>query len=155
MRPFVHLHVHSEYSLLDGLGRIEDLVVRATELGMPALALTDHGVMYGAIEFYQAAKKHGIKPIIGVEMYIAPRGMKQRESKQDRKSHHLTLLANDGIGYHNLLQIATTAELEGFYYKPRVDKEYLAEHAQGLIALSGCGSGEIPRLVLNGTKLAR
>ncbi len=150
MRPFAHLHVHSEYSLLDGLGRIEDLVVRATELGMPALALTDHGVMYGAIEFYQAAKKHGIKPIIGVEMYIAPRGMKQRESKKDRKSHHITLLAKDSIGYHNLLQIATTAELEGFYYKPRVDKKYLAEHAEGLIALSGCGSGEIPRLVLNG-----
>ncbi len=150
MRPFVHLHVHSEYSLLDGLGRIEDLVVRATELGMPALALTDHGVMYGAIEFYQAAKKHGIKPIIGVEMYIAPRGMKQRDSKKDRKSHHIILLAKDNVGYHNLLQIATTAELEGFYYKPRVDKEYLAEHAQGLIALSGCGSGEIPRLVLNG-----
>ena len=150
MRPFVHLHVHSEYSLLDGLGRVEDLVVRATELGMPALALTDHGVMYGAIEFYQAAKKHGVKPIIGVEMYIAPRGMKQRESKKDRKSHHITLLAKDNVGYHNLLQIATTAELEGFYYKPRVDKKYLAEHAQGLIALSGCGSGEIPRLVLNG-----
>ncbi len=150
MRPFVHLHVHSEYSLLDGLGRIEDLVVRATELGMPALALTDHGVMYGAIEFYQAAKKHGIKPIIGVEMYIAPRGMKQRDSKKDRKSHHIILLAKDNVGYHNLLQIATTAELEGFYYKPRVDKEYLAEHAQGLIALSGCGSGEIPRLILNG-----
>jgi len=150
MLPFVHLHVHSEYSLLDGLARIEDLVVRATELGMPALALTDHGVMYGAIKFYQAAKKHGIKPIIGTEMYISPRGMKQRDSKQDRKSHHLTLLAKDNIGYRNLLRIATTAELEGFYYKPRVGKEYLAEHTQGLIALSGCGSGEIPRLVLNG-----
>ena len=150
MLPFVHLHVHSEYSLLDGLGRIEDLVIRATELGMPALALTDHGVMYGAIEFYQAAKKHGIKPIIGIEMYISPRGMKQRDSKKDRKSHHITLLAKDNVGYHNLLQIATTAELEGFYYKPRVDKKYLAEHTQGLIALSGCGSGEIPRLVLNG-----
>jgi len=150
MLPFVHLHVHSEYSLLDGLGRAEDLVVRATELGMPALALTDHGVMYGVIEFYQAVKKHGIKPIIGIEMYISPRGMKRRESKQDRKSHHITLLAKDSIGYHNLLQIATTAELEGFYYKPRVDKKYLAEHTEGLIALSGCGSGEIPRLILNG-----
>jgi len=106
--------------------------------------------MYGAIEFYQAAQKHGIKPIIGTEMYISPRGMKQRDSKQDRKSHHITLLAKNNVGYQNLLQIATTAELEGFYYKPRVDKEYLAEHTQGLIALSGCGSGEIPRLVLNG-----
>ncbi len=150
MRPFVHLHVHSEYSLLDGLCRIEDLVVRAKKLDMPALALTDHGVMYGAIEFYQKAKKHGIKPIIGTEMYIAPRGMKQRESKKDRSSHHITLLAKDSIGYHNLLQIVTTAELEGFYYKPRVDKKYLVKHTEGLIALSGCGSGEIPRLILNG-----
>jgi len=150
MRPFVHLHVHSEYSLLDGLGRVEDLVARAKELGMPALALTDHGVMYGAIEFYRAAKKRRVKPIIGIEMYISPRGMQQRDSKKDRKSHHITLLAKDSCGYHNLLQIATAAELEGFYYKPRVDKNYLAEHAEGLIALSGCGSGEIPRLILNG-----
>ncbi len=150
MRPFVHLHVHSEYSLLDGLGRVEDLVVRAAELDMPALALTDHGAMYGAIEFYQAAKKHGIKPIIGLEMYISPRGMKQRDPKKDRKPHHIILLARDNAGYHNLLQIATAGELEGFYYKPRVDKKYLAEHAEGLIALSGCGSGEIPRLILRG-----
>ena len=150
MRPFVHLHVHSEYSLLDGLGRVEDLVVRAAELGMPALALTDHGAMYGAIEFYQAAKKHGIKPIIGLEMYISPRGMKQRDPKKDRKPSHITLLAKDNAGYHNLLQIATAGELEGFYYKPRVDKKYLAQHAEGLIALSGCGSGEIPRLILRG-----
>ncbi|MBM4465095.1 MAG: DNA polymerase III subunit alpha [Chloroflexi bacterium] len=150
MRPFVHLHVHSEYSLLDGLGRAEGLVVRAKELGMPALALTDHGAMYGAIEFYQAAQKHGIKPIIGIEMYIAPRGMKRRDPQKDRSPNHIILLAKDKVGYHNLLQIATAAELEGFYYKPRVDKKYLAEHAQGLIALSGCGSGEIPRLVLKG-----
>ena len=140
MLPFVHLHVHSEYSLLDGLGRVEDLVVRATELGMPALAITDHGVMYGAIEFYQAAKKHGVKPIIGIEMYISPRGMKQRDSKQDRKSHHITLLAKDSIGYHNLLQIATAGELEGFYYKPRVDKKYLDEHAESLSECPQCGS---------------
>jgi len=150
MPPFVHLHVHSEYSLLDGLGRVEDLVARAKELGMPALALTDHGAMYGAIEFYQVAQRHGIKPIIGIELYIAPRGMKQRDPKKDRRPHHIILLAKDNVGYHNLLQIATAAELEGFYYKPRVDKKYLAEHAQGLIALSGCGSGEIPRLVLKG-----
>jgi DNA polymerase-3 subunit alpha len=150
MLSFVHLHVHSEYSLLDGLGRVKDLVVRTKELGMPALALTDHGAMYGAIEFYQTAKKHGIKPIIGIEMNIAPRSMKQRDSKKDRTPHHIILLAKDDIGYHNLLQIATAAELEGFYYKPRVDKKYLAEHAQGLIALSGCRSGEIPRLILKG-----
>lgn len=150
MRPFVHLHVHSEYSLLDGLGRIQDLVARAKELDMPALALTDHGAMYGAIEFYQAAKSHGVKPIIGIEMYIAPRGMKRRDPPKDRSPNHIILLAKDSVGYHNLLQIATAAELEGFYYKPRVDKKYLAEHAQGLIALSGCGSGEIPRLILKG-----
>jgi len=150
MPPFVHLHVHSEYSLLDGLGRVEDLAVRAKELGMPALALTDHGAMYGAIEFYQMAKKHGIKPIIGIEMNIAPRSMKRRDPKKDRNPHHIILLARDNVGYHNLLQIATAAQLEGFYYKPRVDKEYLAEHAQGLIALSGCRSGEIPRLILRG-----
>jgi DNA polymerase-3 subunit alpha len=150
MRPFVHLHVHSEYSLLDGLGRIGDLVARAKELAMPALALTDHGAMYGAVEFYQAAKKRGIKPIIGIEMNIAPRGMNQRDAQKDRSPHHITLLAKDNVGYHNLLQIATAGELEGFYYKPRVDKKYLAQHTQGLIALSGCGSGEIPRLILKG-----
>jgi len=106
--------------------------------------------MYGAIEFYQAAKSHGVKPIIGIEMYVAPRGMKRRDPQKDRSSNHIILLAKDKVGYHNLLQIATAAELEGFYYKPRVDKKYLAEHAQGLIALSGCGSGEIPRLILKG-----
>ena len=150
MHPFVHLHVHSEYSLLDGLGRVGDLVARAKELAMPALALTDHGAMYGAIEFYQAAKRRGIKPIIGIEMNIAPRGMNQRDAKKDRSPHHITLLAKDNVGYHNLLAIATAGELEGFYYKPRVDKKYLAQHTQGLIALSGCGSGEIPRLILKG-----
>lgn len=150
MRPFVHLHVHSEYSLLDGLCRVGDLVARAKELDMPALALTDHGAMYGAIEFYQAAKKRGIKPILGIEMNIAPRSMKRRDPQKDRSPHHITLLAQDKTGYHNLLQIATAAQLEGFYYKPRVDKKYLAEHAQGLIALSGCRSGEIPRLILRG-----
>ncbi len=150
MRPFVHLHVHSEYSLLDGLGRVGDLIARAKELGMPALALTDHGAMYGAIEFYQTAKRQGIKPIIGIEMYIAPRSMKQRDPKKDRSPHHIILLAKDEAGYHNLLQIATAGELEGFYYKPRVDKRFLAQHAEGLIALSGCGSGEIPRLILKG-----
>jgi len=150
MSDFVHLHVHSEYSLLDGLGKVEELAKRAAELGMPALALTDHGAMYGAIEFYQAAKKYGIKPIIGMEAYISPRGMKQRHPQRDKNSYHLILLAENETGYQNLLKIATAAQLEGFYYKPRVDKEYLREHAQGLIALSGCKSGEIPQLIARG-----
>jgi DNA polymerase-3 subunit alpha len=150
MPKFVHLHVHSEYSLLDGLGRIDKLLARAIELDMEALALTDHGVMFGAMEFYQKAKRQNVRPIIGCEMYIAPRRMQDRDSRKDKSPYHLVLLAKDNTGYHNLLHIATAAQLEGFYYKPRVDKEYLAAHAEGLIALSACGSGEIPRLIQRG-----
>jgi DNA polymerase-3 subunit alpha len=144
------LHVHSTYSLLDGLAHTEELVKRAKELDMPALAITDHGVMYGAVEFYQKARKYGIKPIIGIEMYIAPRRMTDRDPHKDKSPHHIVLLAKDKAGYQNLLQIATDAQLEGFYYKPRVDKPYLRKHAQGLIALTSCGSGEIPRLIRDG-----
>jgi DNA polymerase-3 subunit alpha len=147
---FVHLHTHSEFSLLDGLGRINALAARAAELDQTALAITDHGVMYGVIDFYRACRRVGIKPIVGVEMYIAPRRMTDRDSKLDKRAHHLTLLARDNIGYQNLLLIATAGQLEGFYYKPRVDKKYLSEHAAGLIALSGCGSGEISRLIAQG-----
>ncbi len=150
MSGFVHLHVHSTYSLLDGLAHAEELVKRARELGMPALAITDHGVMYGAVEFYQKARKYGIKPIIGMEMYIAPRRMTDRDPQKDKSPHHIILLAKDQAGYQNLLQIATAGQLEGFYYKPRVDKPYLRKHAQGLIALTSCGSGEIPRLIRDG-----
>ncbi len=150
MPEFVHLHVHSEYSLLDGLARIDGLFKRAKMLGMPALALTDHGVLYGAIEFYQKAAKYEVKPIIGCEVYIARRGMEQRSHKKDSRPHHLTLLARDEEGYRNLLQLTSRAQLEGFYYKPRVDKELLAKHARGLICLSGCNSGELPRLVKAG-----
>lgn len=150
MPEFVHLHVHSEYSLLDGLGRIDELLARTQELGMKSLALTDHGVMYGAIEFYRKAHKYGIHPIIGCEIYLAQRHMRDRDAQQDKSSYHLVLLAKNKAGYQNLLKIATAAQLEGFYYKPRVDKEYLAEHAEGLIALSACGSGEIPRAILDG-----
>jgi DNA polymerase-3 subunit alpha len=149
MADFVHLHVHSDYSLLDGLGKVQDLTRAAAEMGMPALALTDHGVMFGVLHFYHAAKKAGIKPIPGCEIYISPRRMTQKDVKRDAKPTHLVLLAENQTGYQNLMQIATAAQLEGFYYKPRVDKEYLAAHAEGLIALSSCGSGEIPRLLLN------
>ncbi len=150
MPKFVHLHVHSEYSLLDGLGRINDLLARAVELDMDALALTDHGVMFGAMEFYQKARKQNVRPIIGCEIYVAPRRMRDRDSQKDKSSYHLVLLAKNNAGYRNLLRIATAGQLEGFYYKPRVDKEYLAAHAEGLIALSACGSGEIPRLIQRG-----
>jgi DNA polymerase-3 subunit alpha len=152
MADFVHLHVHSDFSLLDGLAKVEDLVGAAADMGMPALALTDHGVMFGTLHFYHAAKKAGIKPIVGCEIYISPRRMTQKEHKRDARSSHLLLLAENQTGYHNLMQIVTTAQIEGFYYKPRVDRAFLAEHSAGLIALSSCGSGEIPRLLQNGRR---
>jgi DNA polymerase-3 subunit alpha len=147
MADFVHLHVHSDFSLLDGLGKVKDLTRAAAEMDMPALALTDHGVMFGTLHFYHAARKAGIKPIIGCEIYVSRRRMTQKDARRDARSHHLVLLARNQTGYQNLMQIATAAQLEGFYYKPRVDKEYLAAHAEGLIALSSCGSGEVPRLL--------
>jgi DNA polymerase-3 subunit alpha len=146
---FTHLHVHTEYSLLDGMCRIPQLVARAKELGMDTLAITDHGVLHGAIQFYSAAKEAGIKPIIGCEAYIAP-GSRFDRSAGDKKSYHIVLLAKDQIGYHNLIQLITKAHLEGFYYKPRMDKEILEQHHQGLIALTSCIAGEVPRLILEG-----
>ena len=144
---FVHLHVHSEYSLLDGFSNIKKLVKRAQEMSMPALGLTDHGTMFGVLEFYNAATSAGIKPIIGVEAYLAARTMKERDPQEDKKSTHLLLLAENETGYKNLLQIASTAQLEGFYYYPRVDHELLAQHSEGLICTTGCMSAEIPRLI--------
>lgn len=144
---FVHLHVHSEYSLLDGLGKVNELVARAKTLGMPALALTDHGAMYGAIDFYTAAKDAGIKPIIGVETYVAKRSMRDREA-EDKGSSHLLLLARDYTGYQTLVKLVTAAHLEGFYYKPRVDHALLEQHHDGLIITSGCPSGELARAIL-------
>jgi DNA polymerase-3 subunit alpha len=144
---FVHLHVHSEYSLLDGFSNIPKLVQRAKELDMPALALTDHGTMFGVIDFYNAATKAGIKPIIGVEAYMAARGMNDRDPQLDKTSSHLLLLAENETGYRNLLKIASAAQLQGFYYRPRIDHEFLAQHAEGLICTSGCMSAEIPRLI--------
>ncbi|MEE9216745.1 MAG: DNA polymerase III subunit alpha, partial [Anaerolineales bacterium] len=147
---FVHLHVHSEYSLLDGLSRIPALVSRAKELNMPAVALTDHGTMFGAVHFYNAAKEEGIKPLIGMEAYLAPRSMRDRDHQQDSRAAHLLLLAENQQGYRNLLKIATAAQLEGFYYRPRIDREYLASHSEGLIATTGCMSGEVPRALGQG-----
>jgi DNA polymerase-3 subunit alpha len=143
MSDFVHLHVHSEYSLLDGLGRVKDLVSHAAELNMPALALTDHGTMHAAVEFYLEAKKQGIKPIVGIETYLTAVGrrMTDRQPGVDDKRFHQLLLAQNDLGYKNLLELATASQLEGFYYKPRIDREFLAEHAEGLIATSGCMAG--------------
>jgi DNA polymerase III subunit alpha len=147
---FVHLHVHSHYSLLDGLAKIDELLDRAKELGMESLALTDHGVLYGAIEFYQKAKQKGIKPIIGCEMYLAPNGRENKRAKIDETRHHLILLAKNEQGYKNLMKLVTIAHLEGFYYKPRIDKDVLKKFSEGLIGLSACVEGEVPSLAING-----
>jgi DNA polymerase-3 subunit alpha len=147
---FVHLHAHTHYSLLDGLAKIDDFVGRAKELGMPAIAATDHGNLYGAIEFYKRAKKEGIKPILGVEAYLAPKSRFDKNGTHTDKYFHITLLARNNAGWKNLLQLVTLANLEGFYYKPRIDKELLEKYREGLIVLSGCPSGEIPRLLSRG-----
>src|SRR4030043_205007 len=146
---FTHLHVHTEYSLLDGLCRIPQVIAKAKELGMTSLAITDHGSMHGIIDFYTAAKEAGVKPIIGCETYVAETN-RQGRSVSDKNLYHLTLLAKNHQGYKNLIKLITKAHLEGFYYKPRVDKELLAEHHEGLIALSACAHGELPRLILAG-----
>jgi DNA polymerase III subunit alpha len=146
---FVHLHVHSTYSILDGFSQIKPLVSRAKALGMPAIALTDHGTMYGTVEFYNAAIKSGIKPIIGLETYLAARKMTDRDPLRDKRSKHLLLLAENIAGYQNLLKIASASQLEGFYYRPRIDRDFLQAHSDGLIVTSGCLSGEIPRALLN------
>ncbi|HET7677538.1 MAG TPA: DNA polymerase III subunit alpha [Candidatus Limnocylindrales bacterium] len=142
---FVHLHTHSEFSLLDGLGRIDELVGEAKQQGFDSLAITDHGALYGAVAFYQACEKAGIKPIVGVETYIARRSMADREGKADAQPYHLILLAKDWTGYQNLCRLVTDAHLDGYYYKPRIDREHLARHSQGLIGLSACLNGEISR----------
>lgn len=146
MSNFVHLHNHTAFSLLDGAIRVDSLIKKTKEYEMPAAAITDHGVLYGMIDFYRKAKKEGIKPIIGAEVYLAP-GSRFEKS---RKRYHLVLLAQNKQGYHNLIQLVSKAWLEGFYYKPRVDKELLAEYSQGIICLSACLQGEIPQLLLNG-----
>lgn len=149
---FVHLHTHSHYSLLDGLSKVDELVHRAKEHGMTAMALTDHGAMYGIIEFYGECVKAGIKPIIGVETYVANRTRFDKEPGIDNKRFHLTLLAKNNTGYQNLLKLITAAHLEGYYYKPRVDKDLLQQHHEGIIALSGCLGGELGRAIQSGDR---
>jgi len=155
MNSFVHLHVHTQYSLLDGAIRLKDLFETVTRYQMPAVAITDHGNMFGALEFYEMAKKAGIKPIIGCEVYLAPKSRFDRHSSggptgngEEDRSYHLVLLARNIAGYRNLLKLVTSAYLEGFYYKPRIDKLLLREHHEGLIGLSSCLKGEISSLLL-------
>lgn len=147
MKSFVHLHLHTEYSLLDGFTRIGSLFERCKELGMPAVAITDHGVMFGAVDFYKAAKKHGIKPIIGCEVYVAPRSRFDRAGNMDKSGYHLVLLVRNQTGYQNLIRLVSVGFLEGFYYKPRIDDTILKQHCEGLIALSACLGGEIQVLL--------
>ena len=146
----VHLHVHSEFSLLDGANRIKDLPVRAKELGMKAMAITDHGVMFGAIDFYKACLANGIKPIIGCEVYVAPRSRADKDPNLDAKYNHLILLAKDNEGYKNLTKIVSIGFTEGFYYKPRIDKETLEKYHEGLVCCSACLAGEVPQAILKG-----
>jgi len=147
---FVHLHLHTEYSLLDGACRLDRLVDKAHELKFPALAITDHGVLYGAVDFYKAAREKGIKPIVGCEVYVAPGSRFEKKTATGGRDvyHHLVLLAKDETGYKNLIKLVTAAHLEGYYYKPRIDKELLAAHKDGLIALSGCLASEIPEWII-------
>ena len=150
MTDFVHLHVHTEYSLLDGACRIEELIAAAGRNGQTAIAVTDHGVMYGAVDFYKAAKKAGIKPIIGCEVYVAPRTRFDKVKEYDSGYSHLVLLCKNDTGYRNLIYMVSKSFTEGFYSKPRIDRELLEKHSEGLIALSACLSGEVPKLILVG-----
>jgi DNA polymerase-3 subunit alpha len=148
IKPFVHLHVHTEYSLLDGSAKIKELVLRAKELGMDSIAITDHGAMYGAIEFYKAALESGIKPIIGCEVYVAPESRLMKDAKNGG-NYHLVLLAENDEGYQNLIKLVSYGFIDGFYYKPRIDKELLRKHHKGLIASSACLAGEVARNIIN------
>ena len=148
---FTHLHVHTEYSLLDGSNKIKEYVARVKELGMDSAAITDHGVMYGVIDFYREAKKNGIKPILGCEVYVAPNSRFDREiTGGEDRYYHLVLLAENNTGYSNLMKIVSKGFVDGYYYKPRVDKSLLREYHEGIIALSACLAGEVPRYISKG-----
>ena len=148
MTEFVHLHNHTEFSLLDGACKIKELVARAKELGQTAIAITDHGVMYGAVDFYKEAQKQNIKPIIGCEVYVAQRTRFDKEARVDSKPYHLVLLCENNIGYQNLIYLVSRGFTEGFYSKPRIDRELLKNHTEGLICLSACLGGEVPRRLM-------
>ena len=150
MSGFCHLHVHTQYSLLDGAARIKDLMARAKEMGMTHIAMTDHGVMYGTVEFYKEAKAAGITPVLGCEVYVAKQNMHDRQGRADREYSHLVLLAENQKGYQNLVHLVSLGWLEGYYYKPRIDYDTLAQYSEGLIGLSACLSGDIPRLLMQG-----
>ena len=147
---FVHLHLHTEYSLLDGCTRIDRLMDAVIERGQKSVAITDHGVMYGALDFYKAAKKKGVKPIIGCEVYVAPRSRFDKQKGIDNDYSHLVLLCENNEGYQNLIKLVSKGFTDGFYSKPRVDRELLEKHSGGLIALSACLAGEIPKAILRG-----
>ena len=149
MSDFIHVHVHTQYSILDGASRIPDMVKRAKELNMPALAITDHGNMFGVKKFYDETRAAGIKPIIGCEVYMAPKGRKDKSDKEDRNRFHLILLAKNKTGYSNLVKLVSLAWIEGFYYKPRIDWDILSKYHEGLIACSSCLGGELPKAALN------
>ncbi|NLB27540.1 MAG: DNA polymerase III subunit alpha [Clostridiaceae bacterium] len=149
---FTHLHLHTEYSLLDGANRIHELPGHLKELGMDACAITDHGSMYGVLDFYRTMKEEGIHPVIGCEVYVAQRSHRNKDAALDREPYHLILLAENNEGYENLVKLVSAGHVDGFYYRPRIDKTLLAQHAQGLIALSACLSGEVPRLILAGER---
>lgn len=146
---FTHLHVHTEYSLLDGSSKIDELIGRVKALGMDAIAITDHGVMYGVIDFYKEAKKQGIKPIIGCEVYVAPRSRFDKDNRVDGGYYHLVLLAENQTGYQNLMRLVSAGFTEGFYYKPRIDLELLEQYHEGLIGLGACLAGQVSNAVLN------
>ncbi len=146
-KEFVHLHLHTEYSLLDGFCRIDKVFQRAKELNMHALAITDHGAMFGVVDFYKAAKKHGIKPIIGCEVYVAPRCLKDKDPQQDKNMGHLVLLVKNEKGYQNLIKLVSLAYVDGFYYKPRIDYSLLEQYSEGLICTSACLGGDIQNLI--------
>ena len=148
-KDFIHLHVHTEYSLLDGFSRLKKLISKAKELNMSSIAITDHGCMFGVIDFYKVAKKEGIKPIIGCEVYVASRTLNDKDPNFDKRQGHLILLAENMEGYQNLIKLVSTSYVEGFYYKPRVDMDELRKYSKGIIALSACLAGDIPQALMD------